>query len=156
MKVTLNCDYLECPDSILVSSSRKLKINGFYTMTRQTRRRSPVWYNRLSDTYIFRATSNNWHITSAKRFDAGIKKSYAFAKDQYARCPQDLDYKTYINGKWTHETDLSVAPCKSASCLGKPLLLSKRQNSAKILKRQNFVKMEVSKYGQIELKVGTV
>lgn len=76
MKVTLNCDYLECPDSILVSSSRKLKINGFYTMTRQTRRRSPVWYNRLSDTYIFRATSNNWHITSAKKSFIEIKADH--------------------------------------------------------------------------------
>ena len=117
MKVTLNCDYLECPDSILVSSSQKLKINGFYTMTRQTRRRSPVWYNRLSDTYIFRATSNNWHITSAKRFDAK-RFRYAVATNHYARCPQDLDYKIYIKGEWTYETDLAVASCKSASCSG--------------------------------------
>ena len=82
-----------------------------FSKTSQTRRERPVWYNSVTDTYIFLSTSNYWHIASAKNYNADNTYTYAYSKGKNAKCPHDIDYSVWL-GKWVHENDVTVTSGK--------------------------------------------
>ena len=71
-----------------------------------------MWWDSSSNNFIFRGTNNKWRIASDSKFYADKLTSYAYSNDLNARCPQDLDYKVTLDGKWTYESDLSVTKSK--------------------------------------------
>ena len=62
---------------------------------------------------IFASMQEKWHISAAYDYIADNLYTRALAdlydKKGKARCPQDLEYKLWLNEKWTSETDLSVS-----------------------------------------------
>ena len=76
------------------------------------RRQQPVWYNKQNNMFLFVSVLKQWHISAAYSYVLDNFYSYATANlydnNGNARCPQDLDYKLWVNGNWDYGTDLSV------------------------------------------------
>ena len=95
-----------------LTNKHRLLINGVYTITNQLRRHRPVWYNSKANKYIYFSVKGFWHVASSESYiaDNDIPYAFAFAYDSVgrARCPDNIDYKIWLNEKWTGGTDLSV------------------------------------------------
>ena len=112
-KQKLKCyktEFLECPDIIRVTNKNLPFINGVYSITSQIRRQRPVWYNNEKNKFVFVSVNKKWHIANSEEYNLDTDISWAFANfgNGKASCPQNLDYKLWLNNKWTEGTDLSV------------------------------------------------
>ena len=71
-----------------------------------------MWWDSSSNNFIFRGTTNKWRVASADRFYADSTYAYAYSRNLNARCPQDIEYRVQLSGKFTYENDLSVTKSK--------------------------------------------